>query len=434
MKKSRYTEIAYNPKGQNWLLYNFYTDEFLFLNDEEKDCFDAFPNKELSEQLSDRLAKGGFLTDTDELEALRQLTQKNIREPEEKFLKLVICPTMDCNFDCVYCIENGQKCEGKMSESVQRNVVKFVEQMLDEIKTDRLIVTWYGGEPLLAMDAIEELSRQFKAVCAARNVRYRAAVVTNGYFLDAHAMLKLDRCGIRYYRVTIDGPAYAHDKWRMRKDGAPTYSRIMENLKGILTDNTIEIRCNVSRSNRDSVNELVAEIDALRERTGNKILLTFAKMLVSRNVPKSLKSDMLTEAEFADFVLNGKENFHRENHHRSGVPCAGCRRYDYCIDSSGDIYKCNAFLTQKEHRLANVSELPTEETLFRHSESLSLRQKAFPEYQECLECKLLPWCYGSCPLDDGITSKKRCNRYRLHLKEMLLKLADACEQGGSNNE
>ena len=434
MKKSKYNETVLlplphpHPGERKWLLYNFFTERFLTLSDEEKALFDAFPAAELKGAFRERLEKDGFLTDTDETELLRQRTLKNMRRPESRHVKLTLCPTMDCNFACPYCIETGQKFKGKMSAETVENTVKFAKKLMDAAEAEKLFITWYGGEPLLAMDEIEYLSGRFGALCAARNAKYSAGILTNGYLLDARAMLRLSRCGVNYYRVTVDGPAPVHDKRRVLKGGGPTYDRIMKNLEGLLTDHTIEIRCNVSRSSLGGIEQLARDVEALKERTGNNIILTFAKMLVCRGVPEELRGDMLTESEFADFILTQRDELWLRNDYRSGLPCAACARYDFCIDSRGDICKCSGSLGQKEHRLANVSEFPSEEMLFTHPESRSLREKAFPANPECLQCKLLPRCMGACPLDDGIASAGNCNRYRLHPKELILRLYEAREK------
>lgn len=427
MKKSRYNEIAFYEKEQKYILYNFYTDKFLELSEAEKQDFEAFPEKTISDVYYKRLEQGGFITDQDELAELKKQTEKGL--DTVRSVTLVLCPTMDCNFGCPYCIEAKQKWHGVMSEAVQDSVVEFAKQMLVETGNKALKIVWYGGEPLLAINVIENISRKLLRMCSEQEIQYNASIITNGYLLNTANMLKLACCSISFIRVTLDGPARTHDQSRTLLGGEPTYAEIMSNLYCLFTDRHIQIRCNLSRSNIDAADELIAEVDKLRKATGNNISIRFARMMVSRDVPRYLQQEALTEAEFGDFILTVKEEASLNNPYKGGVACAGVSKCNYVIDSLGDIYKCNAFIGKMKHKLANVLQAPTHMELFKHTEACALREKAFPILEQCLQCKLLPRCMGSCPLDDGIYTPKRCDRYRLHTKELVLRIIKKYKEG-----
>lgn len=78
-------------------------------------------------------------------------------------LSLVIAATSNCNFRCVYCYEGSVLRASTMSEAIQEAIVKFVESEAPHLET--FTVTWYGGEPLLALDIIENLSIKFVDIC-----------------------------------------------------------------------------------------------------------------------------------------------------------------------------------------------------------------------------------------------------------------------------
>ena len=48
-----------------------------------------------------------------------------------------------------------------MSESLINNIGSFFEDTLSQIK--ELSISWYGGEPLLALDTIEKITDMFKS-------------------------------------------------------------------------------------------------------------------------------------------------------------------------------------------------------------------------------------------------------------------------------
>lgn len=105
------------------------------------------------------LKTGGFLIDDsiDEKAILKyeQLCSRYSRS----HLSLVIAATSNCNFRCVYCYERSVLRASTMSEATQEAIVKFVESEAPHLES--FTVTWYGGEPLLALDIIESLSKEF---------------------------------------------------------------------------------------------------------------------------------------------------------------------------------------------------------------------------------------------------------------------------------
>lgn len=71
-------------------------------------------------------------------------------------LTLHINPTEKCNFRCKYCYESFN--HGAMSGDVQKNIIDFVRQNIH--KYTGLHVSWFGGEPLMAIDCIRYLSKK----------------------------------------------------------------------------------------------------------------------------------------------------------------------------------------------------------------------------------------------------------------------------------
>ena len=72
-------------------------------------------------------------------------------------------------------------------------------------------VEWFGGEPLLCMDVIENLSKHFIDICRKAHKGYTAAITTNGYLLDLETFRKLDG-GLR--KAIIDELKRKHSNYR----------------------------------------------------------------------------------------------------------------------------------------------------------------------------------------------------------------------------
>jgi ATP-binding cassette subfamily C protein len=109
------------------------------------------------------LRRGNYVVDADldELSALRyRMLCSRYRSGQ---LGLTIAPTSDCNFRCIYCYEKDSIKPVTMDEKTQAALIKFVEGQISALQ--HLSVSRYGGEPLLALDIVEDMSNKLMAMC-----------------------------------------------------------------------------------------------------------------------------------------------------------------------------------------------------------------------------------------------------------------------------
>lgn len=123
-------------------------------------------------------------------------------------LLLTILPTEGCNFRCEYCYEEHKN--NVMSDSVQKSIIKFVRNNIRFY--GGLVVSWFGGEPLLYPEVIEKLTDEFKKICKIHKKPYSSIMTTNGYLLDFEMFLRMKKCNVMNYQITLDGLAEIHDK------------------------------------------------------------------------------------------------------------------------------------------------------------------------------------------------------------------------------
>lgn len=107
---------------------------------------------------------------------------------------------------------------------------RFVERRLASGRYDHLGIAWFGGEPLLAPDIIDELSARFMELAERFGIGYDAMIHTNGYLLDQEMVDFLEARNVRTAIVPIDGMGEAHDATRHLVGGGPTFDVIMGNL------------------------------------------------------------------------------------------------------------------------------------------------------------------------------------------------------------
>ena len=77
-----------------------------------------------------------------------------------KFYRLNISPTMNCNFSCWYCPQKHT--EVKMEIEIFEKMKKHVEYMVNEEKITGLQLDWFGGEPTLYFEYEIYFTKFFK--------------------------------------------------------------------------------------------------------------------------------------------------------------------------------------------------------------------------------------------------------------------------------
>lgn len=169
--------------------------------------------------------------------------------------------------------------DGYLTE--QDELIRFAENRLRFFGSKKLLVAWYGGEPMLCMDIIESLSRRFIELCEKLDVEYSARIITNGWFFTPENVRVLDECRVTDAQITLDGTAKQHDAHRPLKNGGGTYAHIVENLRNIKTDMQINLRCNFHKENLVCADELLALVKELRKSTGVRFFLEPARVVLN---------------------------------------------------------------------------------------------------------------------------------------------------------
>lgn len=264
MKPSFYNFFYAINEMDQYIAYNSFSNALALLSGDEYATFQRLSLNQpttVSEDLLEALRKGSFLVDdnVDELSLVRY--RMNRARYFSYALGLTIAPTASCNFKCVYCYEKNNMQGGMMSKVAQDNLVKMVRSYAQYVK--KLDITWYGGEPLLALDIIESLTAEFVKICDEFSLEYSASIITNGYLLTPDVAKRLTSCRIHSCQITLDGDRDTHNMQRPHKDGSGTFDVIIQNLKAsslLLTN--IALRVNVSPSTPNAytaVKKLVKE-------------------------------------------------------------------------------------------------------------------------------------------------------------------------------
>jgi len=343
----------------------------------------------------ERFAKRGIIANFDEKATLETMGRAACAGAHG--VSLTICPTMNCNFDCPYCFENHRP--GKMSPEVQEDVVNLARRMLEARGGNRLRITWYGGEPLLAPDVIESLSGRLIALAEEFKVSYSAQIITNGYLLSQENIDMLERCRVSTCQVTLDGLGEKNDVTRRLAGGGPTFGRITDNLRKNKIPFRVDVRQNIQESNLDEVPKLKVFIEEIAKESGNTLI--YYPSTVTLNKATEARGEhvqTLCEGDASEIFLRQDALRHSPGR---GHFCGANLLFSTGIDETGRLFKCWELAGDPAFSFANARDwdpIRAIETAFNPDAIIQYLNTAIPlKDEECNECIWLPLCAGGCP-------------------------------------
>jgi len=403
------------------LLYNSITGAFAKLAPNEYEEYLSLDFREdEGNSLLENLKKGMFVVPANFDELVYIQERYNELKHSAKIIGLVIAPTLKCNLACVYCYQNREEFNKSplMSSSTQKGLISFLRSIIKKDETKSLSVLWYGGEPLLGLQVIRELTKEFFKIAEEFNIHYTASMITNGTLITPTIAEELHKLEIKTFQITLDGDKDTHNRKRIYKNGTGTFDRVINAIKILAKyrDTNITIRVNVDE-------EVAKNIDKLLDTLEKEGLKTRVGIYFSR-----LEKYEYSSPEWGCYIKNLDEyskierNLYKKLVERGFklniypfpryIPCGAVRDYgNICIDPEGYIYKCWHEIGVKEKSVGHVNEGSNE----RLNKWISYTPFSS---EQCSTCKLLPVCMGGCPLR-AMEGKRECMTLAQNIKEYL---------------
>ena len=405
-KQSNYNYIHPIQNGNELILFNSYFGIESIVRISKND-FDVLISSLESRSIQtnaqfQELKKRGFFVDGDTDEKLL-CEQKYMDVVNESTLRLIIMPTEKCNFRCKYCYESFKN--GKMSSEIQNSIIKYVKTNI--AKYSSLEVRWFGGEPLEAIDVIENLSKEFIKICHTSKRSYMASMTTNGYNLNLNNFKKLLSLNVYNYQITIDGIKETHDSQRVLRNEGPTFDKIISNL--VMIKNNIKsgipritIRTNFTKQIAQHLDEYITFFSSL---FSNDDRFSFSFQKVADWGGESVKKiqENLIDVDFYKRILTklSKETstFNISPHlalmNSQTCVCYANKRNSFVIGSEGSIYKCTGDFVIDENKIGFIKD---GKMYIDEKKHVCWTCKMNRKYNKCDKCFFYAACLtGSCP-------------------------------------
>lgn len=377
-------------------------------------------------RVGEYLRRRGFLVrdDVDELDRFRYTYARG--QWRSDTLELTLMGTEDCNFRCVYCYEKFK--HGTMRPEVREGIRRYVLARAPQLK--HLTIAWFGGEPLLGWEAVEELAPFFCSVASRHGITHAQSMTTNGYLLDderADALLSW-RC--RNFQITLDGLPAEHDCKRTSRDGGPTYDVILRNLRSLQRREEnfrVVIRVNIDQQNGPRLRPFVESLG--RDFGGDARFLMRLRTVGRWGGDRDADLDICGRKEGLQIIhqlqnaaLRAGVRVEAGVHYHSAPGsqvCYAARPYHFIVSATGKLMKCTVALDEME---ANIVGHVHANGDWQVSDDRMLRwvNPFFESDTTCQRCHLLPTCQGAaCPLVRIETGRRHCCSTRSDLKHEL---------------
>lgn len=318
-----------------------------------------------------------------------------------------------CNLKCPYCF--AQMDGGfYFQDYTEQNIIDVIDFLVKQ-HTDKdvpILLTFFGGEPLLKFDivkfAIDYIKRTYF------DIKFSYSITTNGTILNTEIIRTLKENNIAVL-LSVDGPDNEFNLRRFRNN-RKSIDVVLKNIQ-TLKDNGINIEL---RATLVSSNPHILETFQFFEGLKTKFYIVFAynSENVSHHCAEYNRDTLFSIKKQLDDVQNyylckikNKENIYNQMFVRymtilryrslSNVVC-GASWCFFTITSDGTIYPCAHFMNNTKYGIGNIH---TGEINFEK------RQQYIPAYtnelQECSDCWVRNLCMGGCMSEKICTGKDK---------------------------
>lgn len=309
---------------------------------------------------------------------------------DPRILELIILPTEQCNFRCTYCYEDFEI--GQMPANTVEAIKLLISKRLPKIQ--RLVLSWFGGEPLMAKALVYELNEFAQRECTKAGVEFTSNMTTNAFGLDRATFDNLCRLGMLQYQISLDGEEEVHNKTRKLVSGRGSFNKIWNNLLAMRESSAqfyVKLRVHVHGTNLDSVNQLIVRLNAA---FGNDPRFFIFFKAVGNWGGESVKSMGLIK-DSAEVIAGFEAQLESwgwfaarpyAKNVRPFHPCYAAKPTSFVIRADGSLAKCTVAFNDARNRIGHLND---DGTLQIENEKMRTFMRGFEDGNEsALHCPM----------------------------------------------
>ena len=344
-----------------------------------------------------------------------------------------------CNLDCTYCYYlHKQDLLGSTSKfRISDEILEpHIRQYIEGQDRSEVVFSWQGGEPtLLGLEffrKVVELEQKYKKP----NQRIENDLQTNGTLLDDEWGAFLKKHGF-LVGLSIDGPKELHDRYRVAKDGKPTFDKVFSAAQMLHRHGVpFNVLCVVNRVNGKRPLDVYRFLkNEIRPREIQFIPCVEPKVFwqtapqkwdpatlpvqdspaAHPGHPDSVVTDWSVDPDDWGYFLCKvwDDWYYRDigkvfvNHFETavaqwkGLDSQLCIYHEFCgkgvaLEHDGNLYSCDHYV-YPEYKLGNILETSSSRMVFSEQQNKFGFAKFNSLPRQCTQCSFLFACNGECP-------------------------------------
>jgi uncharacterized protein len=311
----------------------------------------------------------------------------------------------DCNLACRYCFAGEGEYHGRralMSYETGKEALDFLVKNSGNRRN--LEVDFFGGEPTLNWEVVEELVRYGRSIEKKYNKNFRFTLTTNGILLNDEIMEFCNR-EMGNVVLSLDGRKEVHDYMRPLRGGQGSYDRIVSKFQKFADSRNQEkyyVRGTFTHHNLDFAKDVLHMADlGFRQISIEPVVAppTEDYAIREEDLPTIMEQYDILAAEMVKRAKEGRGfNFFHFMIDLTGGPCvykrlSGCGSgTEYlAVTPWGDLYPCHQFVGTEDFCLGNVRD-----GILRPDICAEFKKCGVYSRKDCSECFSRFFCSGGC--------------------------------------
>jgi serine-type anaerobic sulfatase-maturating enzyme len=344
-----------------------------------------------------------------------------------------------CNLQCTYCYYLhkkellGTNNKFRISDEILET---HIRQYIEGQDRSEVVFSWQGGEPTLLgiefFQKVVELEQKYRK----QGQRIENDLQTNGTLLNDDWGVFLKKHNF-LVGLSIDGPEELHDRFRVAKDGTPTFHKVFAAAEMLHRQSvpfnalTVINRVNAQRP-LDVYKFLRNEVcprqiqfipcvepadfrDTAPQRWDPETLPIQGTSAARPGTPDSAVTDWSVDPDdWGSFLCKVWDHWYRRDIGRvfvnqfenavstwMGRGSQMCVYHDFCgkgvaLEHDGNLYVCDHYV-YPEYKLGNILEISSSRMVFSEQQRNFGFGKSNSLPKQCRECQFLFACNGECP-------------------------------------
>lgn len=372
-------------------VYNSASDSFVLIKGGEN-WLNKSPAelRQLNEDLYNELCGNGAIVSSGVDEYKKQLRNSQKIRLESGVFHLMINPTLDCNLHCWYCYEKHVK-GSSISTDIMNGILGLISKnCIGQRNIKKLILSFFGGEPLLEFDSVRKIILHSSECCEKKNIELGVSFTSNGVLIDDEmvSFFKENMLDVTF-QITLDGAREEHNKTRFTKGSVGTYDIIIRNIQRLLEGQIpVILRINYTAKNFSSILSILNDIKKWKEEYRRYVQVDLQRIWQDGAKELEIRPTMKLFREGGFEVTSPLLDLDYLHH-----PCYADCVNQLLINYNGDVYKCTARDFTKESRHGFL--MGNGDVVWVQDPPKERITNILPR-QICSTCSIFPLCGGGC--------------------------------------